>query len=397
MPRVCFHAGSGLLSAPKLTWAALALPVLLLTACGSADNDGNGQPPPPTVMVVDARSTSVEVERDYAGRARGARDVQVRARVEGIIERRLYTEGQTVEAGDVLFEIDPQPFEIALRRAQAERQDARASLNQAEREWRRVSRLFEQNAVSERERDQSLSQRELAQARLSLTEASVADAERNLGYAEVKAPLTGVTGLELLPEGSLVSPGELLTTVTEQNPIHVRFALPERDAALQREANGERSRKATLMLPGGAEYARSGEVNFTDSAIDARTGSVMARAVFPNPDGEVVPGQFVRVRVVLQSLDDVVLVPESAIGQGREGVQVFVVRDGQAKATPVAVGPVIRGRQVVLSGLEAGDQVIVNGQVMLQDGMPVEAEKVDMEDALDEAQRTAVEAEPEDD
>lgn len=374
-----------------------ALAALMLSACGSADNGQGGQPPPPTVMVVEAKKSTVEVEREYAGRARGAREVQVRARVEGILERRRYTEGQPVEAGDVLFEIDPQPFEIALKRAQAERQDARAALNQAEREWRRINRLFEQNAVSERERDQSLSQRELAQARLALTEASVADAERNLGYAEVKAPLAGVTGLELLPEGSLVSPGELLTTVTEQDPVHVRFALPERDAALQREGNGERSRKAVLMLPGGGEYDRPGEVNFTDSTIDARTGSVMARAVFPNPDAVVVPGQFVRVRVVLQSLDDVVLVPESAIGQGREGVQVFVVRDGQAKATPVAVGPVIRGRQVVLSGLEAGDQVIVNGQVMLQDGMPVEAQRVDMDTALDEAERTAVEAAPEED
>lgn len=374
---------------PKFACSRAMLPLaafaaLMLSACGSPDNGQGGQPPPPTVMVVEAEKSTVEVEREYAGRARGAREVQVRARVEGILERRRYTEGQAVEAGDVLFEIDPQPFEIALKRAQAERQDARAALNQAEREWRRINRLFEQNAVSERERDQSLSQRELAQARLALTEASVADAERNLGYAEVKAPLAGVTGLELLPEGSLVSPGELLTTVTEQDPVHVRFALPERDAALQRGGNGERSRKAVLMLPGGDEYDQPGEVNFTDSTIDARTGSVMARAVFPNPDAVVVPGQFVRVRVVLQSLDDVVLVPESAIGQGREGVQVFVVRDGQAKATPVAVGPVIRGRQVVLSGLEAGDQVIVNGQVMLQDGMPVEAQRVDMETAPEE-------------
>ncbi|WP_111655920.1 efflux RND transporter periplasmic adaptor subunit [Isoalcanivorax indicus] len=378
------------------TGAALALSSLLLVACGSADNGQGGQPPPPTVMVVEARSTSVDVERDYAGRARGAREVQVRARVEGILERRRFTEGQVVEAGEVLFEIDPQPFEIALKRAEAERQDARASLNQAEREWRRINRLFEQNAVSERERDQALSQRELAQARLALTEASVADAQRNLGYAEVKAPLAGVTGLELLPEGSLVAPGDLLVTVTERDPMHVRFALPERDAALQRQGNGDHARRATLILPGGDEYERTGEVNFTDSTIDARTGSVMARAVFPNPDGVMVPGQFVRVRVALHSLDEVVLVPETAIGQGREGVQVFVVREGQASATPVAVGPVIRGQQVVLSGLEAGDLVVVNGQVMLQDGMPVETQKVDTETALDEARRSAVDAEPDD-
>ena len=368
MPTLRLSAGNGLFSFPLAIAAAL-----LLSACGSADDDQGGQPPPPTVSVLSVSKGDVDVQREYAGRARGARQVEVRARVDGILERRRYTEGQVVEEGDVLFDIDPQPFEIAVQRAEAEHQDAQASLNQAEREWRRINRLFEQSAVSERERDQSRSQQELAQARLALAEAGVADAERNLGYAKVRAPLGGATGLELLPEGSLVERGTLLTTITEQDPVHVRFALPERDAALQRRSNGER-RTATLILPSGEAYAEAGEVNFTDSTIDVRTGSVMTRAVFPNPDAEVVPGQFVRVRVVLQTLEDVVRVPESAVGQGREGTQVFVVEDGTAHARQVELGPVIDGEQIILSGLEAEDQVVVNGQVSLQDGMPVQAE-----------------------
>ncbi|MCH8544578.1 MAG: efflux RND transporter periplasmic adaptor subunit [Alcanivorax sp.] len=304
--------------------------------------------------------------------------VEVRARVDGILEHRRYVEGQRVEQDDVLFDIDSQPFDIARQRAEAERQDARAGLNQAEREWRRIRRLFEQNAVSERERDQAQSQHELAQARLALTEAGVADAERNLGYAQVRAPLAGATGLEMLPEGSLVERGTLLTTVTELDPVHVRFSVPERDAALRRAAGGSRgSSKAFLTLPDGRDYDSDGEVTFTDSTIDARTGSVMARAVFANPDGDIIPGQFVRVRVVLQSLEDVMLVPESAVGQGREGPQVFVVSDDKASARVVQLGPVVDGRQIILDGLEEGDQVVVNGQVALRDGMPVRAEQAE--------------------
>ena len=357
--------------------------LLMLTGCSGQDGEGQqagaGGMPPAAVVVQQATLADVTVRQDYAGRARGAREVVVRARISGILEQRLYEEGQMVREGDALFRIDRKPAAAALQRARAQRQVAEADVQQAEREWNRISSLFERNAVSERDRDSAQSALELARANLAVANAGVAQAELDLGYTDVTAPISGVTSLEDFPEGSLIDTGTLLTTIVQLDPVHVRFALPENDANIRRAAregmvrtDQEQNVSARLVLADGSEYDLDGRIDFTASTLDPRTGTVSARAVFPNPEQVIVPGQFVRVRVELQSFDDVITVPERAVTQGQNGPVVYVVDDdSKARVREVELGPVSDGRQILLSGLDEGDRYIVSGLVNLRDGAAV--------------------------
>ena len=353
--------------------------LLMLTGCSGQDGEGQqagaGGMPPAAVVVQQATLADVTVRQDYAGRARGAREVEVRARISGILEQRLYEEGQMVREGDALFRIDRKPAAAALQRARAQRQVAEADVQQAEREWNRISSLFERNAVSERDRDSAQSALELARANLAVANAGVAQAELDLGYTDVTAPISGVTSLEDFPEGSLIDTGTLLTTIVQLDPVHVRFALPENDANIRRAAregmvrtDQEQNVSARLVLADGSEYDLDGRIDFTASTLDPRTGTVSARAVFPNPEQVIVPGQFVRVRVELQSFDDAITVPERAVTQGQNGPVVYVVDDdSKARVREVELGPVSDGRQILLSGLDEGDRYIVSGLVNLRD------------------------------
>lgn len=379
MPVEMYHrpnARKGLLFAGLST-------LLMLAGCSGEDSEsqqaGAGGMPPAAVVVQQAKPADVTVRQDYAGRARGAREVEVRARISGILEQRLYEEGQMVREGDALFRIDRKPAAAALQRARAQRQVAEADVQQAEREWNRISSLFERNAVSERDRDSAQSALELARANLAVANAGVAQAELDLGYTDVTAPISGVTSLEDFPEGSLIDTGTLLTTIVQLDPVHVRFALPENDANIRRaaregmvRADQEQNVSARLILADGSEYDLDGRIDFTASTLDPRTGTVSARAVFPNPEHVIVPGQFVRVRVELQSFDDVITVPEKAVTQGQNGPVVYVVdEESKARVRQVELGPVSDGRQILLSGLEAGDRYIVSGLVNLRDGAAV--------------------------
>lgn len=359
----------------------LVLMMTLLLGCQSEEKAPSGRPalPPPPVTAVTLQPENVTVYRDYAARARGAREVEIRARVGGILKKRLYGEGETVTENQSLFQIDPRPFEIALSQRKAELATAQASLNQTEREWRRVSRLFDQKVTSERDRDQALSQYELAQAQYQAAESRLAEARLNLEYTVVKAPVEGVVGLETLSEGSLISSGALLTTLIQHDPIQIRFSIPEKDALLYRQSqlnaplsDNEELNRVTLTFADGTPYPLPGEVNFTDTAVDVRTGTISLRAVFPNPDEQLLVGQFVRVRLTLAQLTDALRVPATAIGEGRDSPQVFILLpDETVKTQPVRLGPLLDGKQIILSGLSAGDQVIVNGNSALRNGMKV--------------------------
>ncbi|MDF1614915.1 efflux RND transporter periplasmic adaptor subunit [Desulfurivibrio dismutans] len=374
---------AGLSQPGLLLLGLLILPLIFLTACAENEQNGpaGGGMPPPTVTVTTVSPQDVLIENEYPARVHGSRRVEVRARVGGILEERLYREGATVAKDEPLFLIDPEPFEIAWRQAKAEQAAATANLNQAQREWRRTEALFRDTAISARERDQALANLELTRARLELAEAMLADAARNRRYTEVTAPIAGITELEVFTEGSLVEPGTLLTTITSLDPVHVRFSLPEEDAAarrLGRQLVGNHQEpaadpEATLLLPDGRRYDEAGKIDFTAGTIDPRTGTVTGRAIFANPDQQLVPGQFVRIRLALAELTEVFLIPAVAVGGSRNGAEVFVVDgDDIARARKVELGPIIEDRQVIISGLAAGDRLVINGLAALRDGMPVQ-------------------------
>lgn len=370
-----------LLRGSLVVLALISFVVLLsagLTACDRPVESKTGPRPSPPVVVMPVALSDVVVYRDYPARVYGARQVQVRARVEGILENRQYEEGQVVEKDDLLFVIDPEPYEIALRRAEADFDDAHAQFRHAERQWTRYSSLYAQDAISEREHDLAETEYLLARARMERADAARADARRNLRYTTVRAPVAGATDRETVSEGNLVEFGSLLTTITQQDPVHLRFAIPENDAMIQRAArdasdSGKKRRyEASLILPDGSQYSEKGEIDFTASTINPETGSITARAVFPNKDNTLIPGQFLRVRIRLEELKNIFLIPESAVSRGRDGARVFVVdADDVARGRIVRTGPVVDGSQVLLDGLEKGERVVINGHVALRDGIKV--------------------------
>lgn len=356
-----------------LTLTAIAL---LVSAC-SSENGGSQERPPSPVTTTNVQTEAASHQVEYPGRVHGATEVAVRARVSGILESRNYDEGTAVEAGQTLFQIEPDTYQDAVKSAEAELASAEAQQLRAEREWERVKGLFERKAVSERERDQARADSRAADARLEAAESALSNARRQLRYARVEAPVSGLTSMEVLTEGNLVEAGAVLTHIVQHDPVHIYFSLPEEDAAAQRvarqalqEKDGER--EARLVHRDGSEYSRAGKVDFADRRIDPMTGSVQMRAVFPNPDGELIPGQFMRVRLALEHYDAAVLIDPTAVGQGPQGPQVYTIgEDNTASSQSVELGPVIDGRQLILSGLEAGSQLVINGQVALSDGATV--------------------------
>lgn len=375
-----FLTGRGLVA-----WLLLSV-TLALGACGPgaeqgppAGPGGPGGMPPAPVTVQETRARSVLVSKDFTARVRGVRQAEVRARVGGILEARLYEEGQEVEAGAPLFQVDPAPFRIAVQRAEAGLANARAELNQAQREWRRISGLFERRVASERDRDLALSARELAEAGVAQAEAVLAQAELELGYATVRAPVAGVTGLEAVTPGNLIAAGDLLTSVTQLDPVQVRFSLPA-DVAAARRALGQSGAdgaelQLTLVQADGRAYPQGGQMDFLASTVDPATGNVMAQAVFPNPERVLRPGDTLRVRLATERLEGVFVIPPAAVAQSPRGATVFVVdAEDTARAQVVTLGPLLDEGQVVLDGLEDGARLVVNGQVALRDGAKVNLE-----------------------
>lgn len=324
-------------------------------------------PPPPAVTVIKVAQGNIPLSYEYAGRVSGSREVEIRARVSGILLERAYQEGQSVEEGAVLFKIDPKPYE-------AEFANANARFNQAKRDWNRTTALKKDDAISAREYDQAQSAYEQAKA-------AVQTAEINLGYTTVTAPISGVTSSESLSEGSLVTAdSSLLTRLTQLDPVYVYFSSPDMETLMQRREVSE----GTLMMPAdkklhaeirygdGTAYSELGTIDFTDSIITPETGTVRARAVVPNKENRLLPGQFVRVMVKGLVRPNAIAIPDKAILQGPQGPFVYTVgEDGKAAVKPVKLGALNDNARLIESGLEAGERVITEGMIKVRPGSPV--------------------------
>jgi len=362
---------------------SLALSVcVIVAACSQGDakqkkDDAKAAPAAVPVSVIEVAPREVPVSFEAVGRTEGSREVQVRARVNGILEKQLYTEGDSVKAGAVLFQIERAPFEIELAQARGTLSQELAREELAKRELARLRTLADRRAISEKEADQAASVLSQTAAAVQVMRARVRQAELNLSYTTVAAPIDGITGRAQQSIGSLVSPtneSAMLTTLTRSDPLWVRFALSEAEYATVR-AGDAKGVRLQLELADGKPYAGEAKVNFTGSTVDAATGTVQMRAEVPNAELVLLPGQFVRVRVIAGT-QQAIVVPQTAVMQNESGRFVWLVGpDGKALVRNIKAGNWVGKDWVVLDGLKAGDSVIVDNLSRLRPGTPVDVKK----------------------
>lgn len=358
------------------TFVVLALPAALLAGCGKSANGAAPAASTPAVQVatLKVKAQPVPVSIEAVGQAEGSREVEIRARVTGIIEKRLYEEGAPVAAGAPLFLIDPAQYELAVQHARATLMQERVKRELAEGEAKRLEPLAADKAIPQREVDQAVANAKSAGGAIAAAEARLKEAELNLSYTRIVAPMAGVTGRAVRSEGSLVTANTdsaLLTTLTQVNPIWVRFSLAESDYA--RVRGNERATRVQAVAEDGSVTADNGRLNFAGSTVDAKLGAVQMRAVFPNENRKWLPGQFVKLRI-LAGEQTAMLVPQSAVLPGEQSRSVMTIgADGKAVAKPVQVAGWYGANTIVTSGLAEGDTVIVDNLVKVRPGTAVQA------------------------
>lgn len=346
-----------------------------LSGCGGGDNSKAAPPapPPPEVGVITATPGRADLTTELPGRLEAFRIAQVRARAAGILQRRLFTEGSDVKAGQPLFEIDAAPYRATLASAQAQLARGEANLMQAQALADRYAPLAKSQAVSQQEALNAQASAQQAKADVAAGKAAVQTAQINLGHATVTSPIAGRIGRALVTEGALVGQGEAtpLAIVQQVDRLYVNFTQPANEVMrlraalaggqLQRAA-GKEAAQVQVVLEDGSVYAHPGRLLFSDLSVDASTGQITLRAELPNPQGQLLPGLYVRVRLVQAEVADGIWLPQQAVSRSAQGDNVLVVgEDGSVSARPVKLGPPRPGQALVLSGLKTGEKVVVDG------------------------------------
>lgn len=339
----------------------------------------SGNMPPMPVSVLKLEAVSVPISAEAVAQTEGAKEVEIRPRVGGILLKKMFEEGAPVKAGQLMFLIDPVPFQIALANAKAQLAQQQARVEQTRREAARLESLLATQSISQREADNASSDQALAIAGLAQAEASVREAQLNLSYTNVTSPLSGIAGRFEFSEGALVNANtSLLTKVSQVNPIWVRFSLSDSELAqLGGHLSPANVKAVTLLTSDGKEYASKGTLNFAASAIDPTLGTQQLRATFENANKQLLPGQFVRVRVTTGYQEGVFVVPQTAVMTNDKGKFVYVAEKDKENKTVAAIRLIQAGgwqgtHWVVLSGLKEGEQVIIDNLLKVQPGAEIQ-------------------------
>lgn len=371
MPRFRLRSSAGILLTVLLSVGPALAPAQ--TAPGSAR-------PPTMVSIVEVKPENTPATFEFTGKTASSRQVEINARVEGYLDKIAYTEGSLVKQGQLLFQLDPKPFQAALDNAKAVLAQQQALLTRAQQTLARVKPLAKQNAVSQQDLDNSIANVLASEAQVQAAKANVEQAQLNLGYTTIRSPLTGLSSSSTYREGALIrsgGSGSQLTTVVQIDPMWVNFGVGENEVLKiraqqksgQLKGPGLSNVEVELVLADGSSYPQKGQITFVDPVINAQTGTYNIRAVVPNPSNQLSPGQFVRVQLKGAVRPNAIMVPQVAVMQGPNGKFVFVVGpDNTAVAKPVQVGDWYGDQWIINSGLEAGDRVVVDGAVRLQPG-----------------------------
>jgi membrane fusion protein (multidrug efflux system) len=374
---------------PKRLVAAAVIVVVLAVAAGAYFWFGRTGPPaeqaeaaapPPEVEVVEAKRQDVPLTIVYAGRVAAYREVEIRSQVGGILLAREFDEGSKVDAGQLLFRIDRRPYEVALDRANAQLAQAQATLRQTKENLDRIEELVRRQVATEKQHEDARAAYDQAQASVQLAQAAVAGAQLDLGYTTLSAPVAGITSLLSPPVGTLVQAQQtLLTTITQLDPAYVAFSFTDAELQEFRALNARRTTPVTqqdisfeLRLADGSVYSQQGKVDVSARTVDPQTGTIQARAIFPNPEGRLLPGQFIRIAVRGISLPNAIVIPKKAVSQGPQGPFVYVVDDkGTAQICPIRLGRDVEDGWNIEEGLQGGERVVVGGLMRVRPGAPV--------------------------
>jgi membrane fusion protein (multidrug efflux system) len=360
--------------------------LLLSLAAACSESESSASPPamPPTaVSVVEVKPQAVPIVNDLPGRIAPTQIAEVRPRVSGILIKRVFEQGSMVKEGDILYQIDPAPFQVQVESAKATLQRAQGAQLLARQQADRQKDLQQKNIASMQDLDSAIAQLAQADADVAAAKAGLDAAELNLQYASVKAPISGRIGRALITEGALVnaSGAENLATIQQLDPVYADFtqssqalmALKQalKKGLLQSPAAGEAS--VRLLFDDGTEYPQPGRLLFSEATVDEMTGQVTMRAEFPNPDGDLLPGLYVRILIEQAVEQDALTVPQQAVQRDTAGhAQLYVVgKDNVAELRTVVIGRIVGDQAVVTKGLQAGDRVVVEGFQKLRPGATV--------------------------